>query len=548
MRSKYVGIAAAAIALAAALWVWQGRRARWDPSREYVIGSDNAYPYHAVDEHGKVSGFAAEVLDEAARRLGMRLRWVRARGRGVDAMRSGETQLWPLISAESKEFYPGMHLSEPWINNDFAFVALRSEFRNLANAARVRRVAFREQPNARRLSRANFPGAELVPALTREEAVEKVCAGEVDGAVVELRPAYLFMAVRPPKCEGQPPCFVGLTFRGEQLGTASRPEAAAVADALRGEIDRMGADGTLERILLPWSYFQSNEAASLYGERRRQQTLRVLAVLFALALVLLAVVANQYFLLRRVQRARDLAHGESWAKTKFMRRMSHELRTPLNGIMMGAELLETTRLDGEQKEFTGIIRNSGETMLRLVQDLLDLSKHAAPCPGVLREKFEIRNWVDSALAPFHLTAREKGIAIQVAFLPFSGEGRVQGDPVRLGQVLVNLVSNAVRHAGHGTVQVEVALVESAAGWLLDIAVRDEGDGIPAERLKVIFDGKGEEIQAAGHGLGLGIAAELVREMGGTIDAASEPGRGSVFRFRVPVEWAGEGAAASAQGR
>lgn len=532
------GIAIAAVGALVSLIYWVSRPPAVDRSREYLVGTDNAYPYHAVDASGAPSGFAVEMLNEAAKRQGIRLRWVRTKQRAVPALQAGEVDLWPALSGDVKQMDPAIHLTEPWIHNDFAFVALRDEFRNLDNALRVKRVAIRSQMNARKLAAVNFPSAELLVVDDRGAAVEKVCTGEVDGAVLELRSAYAFMAAPPAACHGRPPCFVGLTFRGEQLSTAARPGMEAVADLLRAEIDRMGEDGTMRQLLLPWSYFQSNEVTNLYDEKRLTRALRTMTILFGIALVLFAGIATEYILLRRAVRARDSANEESWAKSRFMSKMSHELRTPLNGIVVGAELLNTTPLRPEQAEYVGIIRNSGETMLRLVQDLLDLSKVVNEPLPLDKQTFEITAWLESAVLPYAHQAAAKGLAFHKASGAGLFSGAVEGDPVRLNQVLANLLSNALKFTAEGGITVEYSTTMAEGQLWLHIAVADTGRGIAEDRLKDIFDASAGrplfDDPAAGLGLGLSISAELVRQMGGVIRADSILEKGSRFEFRVPL--------------
>jgi len=533
----------ALLAAGGAGWLYFGGP-RLDTSRVYRIGSDNAFPYHAVDAKGEASGFSVEILNEAARRRGIRLQWVASKVRAVEALRRGEVDLWPALSDEVLRIEPSLHLSKAWINNDFGFVALRDQFRDLANAAKVRRVAFREQPNARRLAAERFPGADLLPAPDRESAVGMVCSGQADGAVIELRSAYLYMAVRPEACHNQPPCFVGLTFRGEQLRIASRAESAPVADSLRDEIDAMSGDGTTERLMLPWSYFQSNEVESMYSETKLASSLRAMTILFAVSVLLLAGVATEYLLLRKAWKARDQANEENWAKSRFLQKMNHELRTPLNGIVVGAELLQSTSLEKTQSEYVGIIRSSGESMLRLIEDLLDLSKAVREGAEARSFSFRLQPWLDSTTVPYAHQARCKGLSFRVYMAPSLYPGLVNGDSIRLGQILANLLSNALKFTDNGEIRVDAESVRRDGKLLLTLTVSDTGCGIASERLPHVFEAAVYRDRIddphGGLGLGLSITAELVRTVGGSIEAESKLGIGSTFRVRVPLELTNNG--------
>lgn len=515
--------------------MWSCVHGRVDRSRVYKIGSDGAYPYHRVKD-GVPGGFVAEILNEAARRQNIKLEWVvSTREHSEEALTSGDVDLWPLRGLDSRG--PGLHATEPWLYNDFAFVAIKPEFRVPDNKKQIATIAVRDQSNARALAAAQYPEAEIVLRKTREEAVEMVCSGKADGAVIELRVASYFIANPPPACLKKTPCYVGISFRGEPMATYSRPQFAAVADTLKSEIDRMAEDGTLDKILLPWSYFQTSDIHAFYHEKQERRWFWKAIALLSLSVLLALGLAWAQRRFRKLERVQQIEHEESAAKTRFMRKMSHELRTPLNGIFCATELLEHTHLDDEQRDLMAIVQQSGNTLLRLVEDLLDLARLERRTARVAHDPFSLPAVIQAALAPFRVQANEKGVGFETSGIDTIPE-RVVGDPARVRQILSNLLSNAVKFTSKGVIRVDVSAASAAEHIEFRVVVSDTGRGIAPERIPNIFE---ESINRdrifeplAGLGLGLAITAELVRYMGGKIIADSIPGVGSRFEFTLPL--------------
>lgn len=241
--------------------------------------------------------------------------------------------------------------------------------------------------------------------------------------------------------------------------------------------------------------------------------------------------------------ALDAAEETSSSKSRFVAVMSHEIRTPLNGILGMAQLLERSDLSAQQREQVDIVRRSGKHLLTLVNDILDLARIESGKLVVDAHPFDVREVVGDVTRLLGETARAKGLAFDVAIaaqLP----ARAMGDPSRIQQVLHNLVGNAIKFTDHGGVTVEVSTVlDMRAGTLLRFAVKDSGDGIPADQLERIFapfeqaeqTQPGKPRRRDGSGLGLTISRELARAMGGDLRCASSPGQGSVFEFTLPLQ-------------
>lgn len=259
-----------------------------------------------------------------------------------------------------------------------------------------------------------------------------------------------------------------------------------------------------------------------------------------LAITLLVVPAYSGILIRRLNAALKQADSASRAKSEFLSNMSHEIRTPLNGILGMTDLLLTRPLAREDKESVDIIHASGQTLVRQINEILDLSKIESGQLTLENIEFDLYAVINTTLRIFQSQVITKQIQLQECIDPKTPY-LLKGDPHKLQQIIVNLVGNAVKFTDHGFISVRVYPKDTSEGWLtVRFEVADTGVGIPPDRLEAIFEPFTQATSSisrtyGGTGLGTTICKNLVKIMGGNIAVHSALNAGTTFWFDLPFE-------------
>ena len=234
-------------------------------------------------------------------------------------------------------------------------------------------------------------------------------------------------------------------------------------------------------------------------------------------------------------RAREAAEAAALAKSRFLANMSHEIRTPMNGVIGVTQLLAETRLTATQRLYVDTVLESGRALLRMINDILDLSKLQSGKITPEDLPFDLRATVDGVLRLLHPASKAKGLGLSLRLDPGLTETHVRGDQGKLRQILINLIGNALKFTETGGVTVDIAAQSEGVTF----RVSDTSIGIAPDRLTTIFDSFTQADDSisrrfGGTGLGLTISAMLAQQMGGAITVESQSGAGSCFALTLPL--------------
>jgi two-component system, NarL family, sensor histidine kinase EvgS len=491
-------------------------------------------PFESV-HRGKVSGLSLEYLGAISRISGLTFRPVlepdieQARA----ALAKGKLDLLPVVTAHNSGADagnpPGQMLSSPYFVGT-AVIITRDSMPNIYDLSRLqgRHVAVREHGIMHRLLQERYPDISLLPMSSPEQELQAVSDGMADAAIdidALLMPLWRRGYYKNLHVSG--------TVNDALLNVRMRvrddePELRSIIDKSLASLTAKQTDDMMARWMID----------SDYGAPSWTVLLRFHSTAFIGISAALALLAVLYFFARRDHRRAIRSERD---KAMFLATMSHEIRLPTSALLSSVELLRSTRLDTRQSKIVDAATTSADALLRLIDNVLDISKLEVNGLKLERLPVNLRKIADDVVNVVLHKASEKHIPVHVDLNLRAGH-TVMTDPTRLQQVLINLLSNAIKFTTRGSVTLEMTLHPNDGAELpaqLTVRVKDTGIGIAANRRHQLFQAyvqADSSIQRryGGTGLGLNICRQLVELMGGTIALTSEVGEGTTASFMIPV--------------
>lgn len=523
-----------------------------DP-RDVAIGFDNSPPEYILHPDGSAEGFAVAVLNEAARRRNIHIRWVPVINMLPDeALASRMVQIWPLAGATPQrkaQFF----FSEPWLESDYVLVSGKYKpVRNIQEAAGLK-IAHARFPLTAMIARRLLPKSELVIMENRVRAVQAMCQGQVAAAMVESRILDAMMLERPDSCADLALNISRIPDAVTPLSIMAVPEMAALAVELRSEIGRMAVDGKLGAAVNQWIPFSAEGERAIWSERaivtRFRYTVAIASILLA-GMIILGFIAHRSSVLRRAALAAKEELSKAQMQLEYSARMAslgmmaggvaHEINNPLAIIhASAANLVRQVKTEGrvpvEVIVRTGQrIEQTANRIAKIIRSMRYLSREGSHDRLSLTPVARI---VEEALEVCRERFREHSVNLVAPGI--DPALYVSCREVQIAQVVLNLLQNAydavMGQEGDRWIRVDVAAQDS---WAV-FSIIDSGPGIPPELHKRIMEPffTTKEV-GKGTGLGLSISRAIVEQHGGKLELTRLDGH-TCFSFRLPMPQAAE---------